>query len=518
MGFFDNLFGGSKTVELKESVNTQQQMQHLALELHDLRESYTGLEQLQLENYGWDPVGGWNKGDGFDLRTVTRESETCRQMYAINPLIKKAVTARVGMVHGRGTRIVAESEQAQKQVDKIIDTNKRKIFGKVARTRLEAELSTTGNVFILQDGAKPAVVIPLNQIVGYISEVDDPTKILYWKRSYSTVQTDLNTGNDSNVVITEYLPAYDMGTPVAQIGNDPVRTTTRLHHIAANRQEGWVLGLPDLFAAKFWTRGHKEMFEAGHEFALAQGKIAAKVTVDRGPGAQLAASRLADEPRRDPETGEVYGMGGTAIMSGGMDYQLMGKMGSGVDFKSYDRIAGLVAAGTGVPLEVLLATSDSEEISLEQSVIDDMKLRQEVWGEFYEDFIAVTSVRAVWPRIKQESTYRAQQGIEIANRSNTLHPDEKRLLSLEAFGLEGDEKVSPAIDEHPDVLVYRAKKEIDLEYAELIAKATAAAQPEQDDMGRSTTPDQGKDQGIGKLSDGKDAHDARDAGEQEHTR
>ena len=234
MGFFDNLFGGSKTVELKESVNTQQQMQHLALELHDLRESYTGLEQLQLENYGWDPVGGWNKGDGFDLRTVTRESETCRQMYAINPLIKKAVTARVGMVHGRGTRIVAESEQAQKQVDKIIDTNKRKIFGKVARTRLEAELSTTGNVFILQDGAKPAVVIPLNQIVGYISEVDDTTKILYWKRSYSTVQTDLNTGNDSNVVITEYLPAYDIGTPVAQIGNDPVRTTTRLHHIAAN--------------------------------------------------------------------------------------------------------------------------------------------------------------------------------------------------------------------------------------------------------------------------------------------
>lgn len=62
--------------------------------------------------------------------------------------------------------------------------------------------------------------------------------------------------------------------------------------------------------------------------------------------------------------------------------------------------------------------------------------------------------------------------------------------------------------------MYRAKKEIDLEYAALIAEASAT---EDDDAGRSTTPDQGNDQGIGKLSDGEDAHDARDAGEQEHT-
>ena len=141
------------------------------------------------------------------------------------------------------------------------------------------------------------------------------------------------------------------------------------------------------------------MFEAGHEFALAQGKVAAKVTVQSGQGGQLAAARLADEPRRDPETGELYGYGGTAVMSGGMEYQLMGKMGSGVDFSSYDRVTGLIAAGTGVPLEVLLATSDSEETSLEQSVIDDMKLRQELWGEFYEDFLSPFQVDVVWPPV-----------------------------------------------------------------------------------------------------------------------
>lgn len=520
MGFIDNLFGGRST-KLQESVAiTQQQniaMSRLVEANTALQESY-GLAQLRLEDYMWSPVDGWNHGDGFDIQTIKDEADICRQLYAINPLIKKAVTARVGMIHGRGSRIVPGNIAGQNKVDSELKKHSRKVFGNVARANLEAELSTTGNVFVMRDGAKEAVVIPITQIVGYVSEVEEPTRVLYWKRSYSAQRTDLSSGQQENVIVTEYIPARGMSNPVSEIGDTPVRRSARMFHIASNRQEGWVLGLPDLFAAKFWTKGHKEMFEAGHEFTLAQGKVAAKVTVDNGMGGQLAASRLADEPRRDPDTGEIYGYGGTAVMGGGMDYQLMGKMGSGVDFKNYDRVTGLIAAGTGVPLEVLLATSDSEETSLEQSVIDDMKLRQDLWGEFYEDFLSPLDVQVVWPRIKQETVYRVNQSIEISNRTNTLTAEEKRLLTLEAYGLEGDANSVPDINEHPDVQVYLAKKKIDLEYAELIAKATATVEPDDNDSGRSTTPDQGNDQGIGKLSDGTDAHDARDAGEQEHTR
>lgn len=520
MGFIDNLFGGRAT-KVQESVAQLQEhrlaMSQLVEANTALRESY-GLAQLRLEDYMWTPIDGWKHGDGFDIQTIKDESDVCRQLYAINPLIKKAVTARVGMIHGRGSRIVSTNESGQDKIDAEVAKHSRKIFGKVARTNLEAELSTTGNVFVMREGAKEATVIPITQIVGYVSEVEEPTKVLYWKRSYSAQRTDLKTGQQENIIVTEFIPARGMANPVPSIGDVPVRRAARMFHVAANRQEGWVLGLPDLFAAKFWTRGHKEMFEAGHEFTLAQGKIAAKVTVDNGMGSQLAASRLADEPRRDPETGEIYGYGGTAVMGGGTDYQLMGKMGSGVDFKNYDRITGLIAAGTGVPLEVLLATSDSEDTSLEQSVIDDMKLRQELWGEFYEDFLSPLPVRVVWPRIKQETVYRVNQSIEISNRTNTLTAEEKRLLTLEAYGLEGDSNSVPDINDHPDVQVYLAKKKIDLEYAPLIAQASASGGGEENGIKRSTTPDQGNDQGIGKLSDGEDAHDARDAGEQEHTR
>lgn len=519
MGFIDTIFGRQQ--RLQESFRDQTEMRNTIIALSEanqrLQES-ASVHALRLEDYKWTPITGWETNQ-FSMQTIKDESDICRQLYAINPLIKKAVTARVGMIHGRGSRIVAQDGTDQTRVDAEVARHRRKIFGETARSRLEAELSTAGNVFIMREGQKEATIIPIAQIIGYVSEVEDPTKVLYWKRSYSAVHTDIKSGKDKNVIVTEYIPAHGVTAPVPTIGEVPVRRTARLHHIAANRQEGWVLGLPDLFAAKFWTKGHKEMFEAGHEYALAQGQIAATVTAGKGMGGQLPASRLADEPRRDPETGEIYAYGGTAVLGNGMEYQLMNKMGSGVDFKSYDRVTGLIAVGTGVPLSVILGEADSEEISLEQSVIDDMKIRQALWGEFYEDFLSPLSVRVVWPRIKQETVYRVNQSIEISNRTNTLNAEEKRLLTLEAYGLEGDPASVPDINEHPDVQVYLAKKKIDLEYAGLIAQAEASATSQEDSSDtRSTTPEQGDDQGIGKLSDGEDAHDARDAGEQEHTR
>ena len=519
MGFFDTFMGRSTRLQESAAAQTELRATVTALSEANIRlQESASVAALRLEDYMWSPVTGWQSGE-FSIQTIKDESDVCRQLYAINPMIKKAVTARVGMIHGRGSRVVASSGVNQAKVDTEVHKHNRKIFGAVARANLEAELSTTGNVFVMREGSKEARIIPITQIIGYVSDIEEPTKVLYWKRSYSANQTDLKTGQQKNVVVTEYIPAFGNRRPVPTIGEVPVRSAAVLHHIAANRQEGWVLGLPDLFAAKFWTKGHKEMFEAGHEFALAQGQIAAVVTAGKGMGSQLAASRLADEPRRDPDTGEIYGYGGTAVMGNGMEYQLMNKMGSGVDFKSYDRIAGLVAVGTGVPLAVLLGESDSEETSLEQSVIDDMKMRQALWGEFYEDFLSPLGVHVVWPRIKQETVYRVNQSIEISSRTNTLTAEEKRLLTLEAYGLEGDANQVPDINEHPDVQVYLAKKKIDLEYAALIAAAEASASTEEEaDTGRSTVNDQGNDQKLGKLSDGEDAHDARDAGEQEHTR
>lgn len=480
----------------------------------------SGLASIRMEDYLWSPVAGWQVDSGFNLATIQDEADHCRALYAINPLIKKAVGTRVGMIHGRGVRILPVNENQAAAVDRENELHSRRIFGDVARARLEAELSSTGNVWAIRERGKAAVTVPIAQIAGYVSDVDDPSTVLYWRRTYQAQETSMLSGQSTTVIVNEYIPTSAATQIPSEIGDVPVRRGARMVHIAANRQENWVLGLPDVFAAKFWTKGHKEMFEAGHEFALAQGQYAAKVTGGSNLGTQMAASRLADAPRRDYETGEY---GGTFLASQGMDFQLMGKMGSGVDFKSYDRIAGLIASAVGIPVAVLLSESPSEEISLEASVVEDMRLRQRLWTEFYEDFFDVP-VTVVWPRIKQETLYRTNQSVEISNRTNTLSAPEKRLVTLEAYGLDGDPDEVPDIADHPDVMVHMAKKEIDFEFAKRLADAgitstgASAVSDRSDDEGRTTTPDQGKDTGIGKLSDGADAKDARDAGELEHTR
>lgn len=523
MGLIDTIFDpskwGSRTAVAKiQESETISKTEHLGL-VNDLLEQQirlredNGMMSLKLEDYMWSPVAGWQTDQGFSLGTLQDEADHCRALFAINPLIKKAVNTRVGMIHGRGSRIIPkENGRGADAIERIVKLNSRRVFGETAQARLEGELSSTGNVWAMVRNNKPAVIVPISQIAGYITEVEDPSNVLYWKRSYQTQETNVVTGEQQTVIVTEYIPSSTNTAKVAQIGEVKVRLDARMVHIAANRQEGWILGLPDVFAAKFWTKGHKEMFEAGHEYALSQGQIAAKVTGGNGMSTQLAASRLADEPRRDYETGEVSGYGGVFMGSGGLDYQILGKMGSGVDFKSYDRIAGMIAAGTGVPLAVLLAESGSDEVSLEQSVVDDMKLRQKLWGEFFQDFFD-QEVIVSWPRIKQETVYRVNQSLEISNRTNTLTAEERRLLALEAYGIEGDPNEVPDISQHPDVLVYKAKKELDLHYAPLIAEAEGTATEEAGDS-RSTTPDQGNDQGVGKLSNGADAHDLRDSGDQ----
>ena len=524
MGIFDKIFdprqwgGTANTTPIRET-ETISRDEHLAMVndlLHDRARILedNGLMSLKLEDYMWTPVAGWQTDQGFSLGTLQDEADHCRALYAINPLIKKAVTARTGLIHGRGVRIIPKADgRGADAIEREYALHERRVFGTVARARLEAELSSTGNVWAIREKGREAITVPIAQIAGYITEVEDPSKVLYWKRSYQTQKTSMDTGQQETVIVTEYIPTAAAKNPPTEIGEVPVRRSARMVHIAANRQEGWVLGLPDVFAAKFWSKGHKEMFEAGHEYALAQGQFAAKVTGGSGLGAQMAASRLADEPRRDYDTGEVSQYGGTFVGSNGLDLQLMGKMGSGVDFKSYDRIAGLIAAATGVPLAVLLAESDKDEVSLESSVVEDMKLRQQLWGEFYQEFFEGMDVHVVWPRIKQETVYRVQQAIELSNRTNTLSAEEKRLLALESWGLEGNAADTPNIAEHPDVMVYRAKKELDLEFAPLIAAAEGKSD-EEEELKRKTANDQGNDQGLGKLSDGEDSHELRDSGDQ----
>lgn len=482
----------------KELVSERAHRLALQFEGERMDESIRELS-LYLEDLNWIPLGGWENNNGFTLDIIKEQSDRIRALLAVNPTIKKAVNARVGYIWGRGCTFEGEGIVRMQNNP----YNKRLVFDDNAKWKLEAQLATDGNIWTVRDLSSDELMnLPIQKISGWVLDENDQSRVLYWLYTDTVVTKNFSNGVESTKYIKVFYPAHDNTRQMPKsIDGIPVDSRKRVVHLAANRQEGWILGLPDIMAAMFWAKAHKELFESGTTYVKAQGKFASKVVSKTTAGAQSAAARIAEAPRRDPNSGEVLDAGGTAVLSGGMDMQLMGKMTGGVDFESFDPVAGLIAVGLGIPRDVITGKSATEEVSLEQTTVDEMKLRQKLWSWYFTSLFGDNrKVKVVWPKIRTEPEYRRIQSVEISNKSNTLHPEELRQLTLEGYGLEGDPKDLPDIKENNAYLMAKAVADNAAKNAEKAADKAAE---------QASVPEQGVDAGIGKLSTGKDAKASR---------
>lgn len=509
------LFTPTLALDALREAQDKLSMENTALHYQNanITESMTDLMRF-VEDLNWDKIDGWEEDKGFSLDSTRETADRLRALVTVNPTIKKAVNARVGYIWSRGVSFDGGG------INKIT-TNKRNqqlIFNDNAHWRLETQLATDGNIWIARDKkTEEVVLVPIAQIAGWVLDENDPSRVNYWLRKYSVKTKNFSSGVESTKYVEVFYPAYDYtGGTVSAIDGIKVDRSVDMVHIAANKQEGWILGVPDILAAMFWAKAHKELFESGTSYVKAQGRFASKVIAKTDNGAQNSAARIADAPRRDPNTGEILDAGGTAVMSGGLDYQLMGKMSAGVDFGAFDPVAGLVAVGLGVPLDVILGRSDTDIKSMEQSVVDEMTLRQSLWSEFFSAIFGNRKVTIIWPKIRTEPEYRRLQSIEIANSTNVLSREELRQLTLEGFGLTGNPADLPDIAEQPDVAIAKAIGNDAAVHAEKAAKAAAdaatkaaAAAPAPVAGAKPVAGAQGVKGKVGKLSTGKDAKASR---------
>lgn len=465
-----------------------------------LQESMTDLMRF-MEDLNWIPLGGWEEQKGFSVDSIRENADHIRALLTVNPTIKKAINTRIGYIWGRS--VTFEGTGTTKMMNN--KRNQQLIFNDNAHWRLEAQLATDGNIWMAKNKTtEEVVIVPISQLAGWVLDVNDPSRVNYWLRRYSVRTKNFSSGVETEKYVEVFYPAHDYtGNTVTAIDGIKVDRNMSVVHIAANRQEGWILGVPDIMAAMFWAKAHKELFESGTTYVKAQGRFASKVVAKTANGAQNSGARIADAPRRDPATGEILDSGGTAVMSGGLDYQLMGKMSGGVDFGAFDPVAGLIAVGLGVPLDVLLGRSDSDIKSMEQSVVDEMMMRQALWTEFFEALFG-RKVKVIWPKIRTEPEYRRLQSIEIANATNVLSRAELRQLTLEGFGIEGDIAL-PDISEQPLVAIAKAIGDNAAKHAEKAAKVAADAAADT----AATIGDQGVTGKVGKLSTGGDAKASR---------
>jgi len=505
--FFTRIFNPElPSVMLQEANTMQTALQGYTSAIIDTQESQIGqLEEsmrelsLWLEDRNWIPVDGWEEEKGFSLDIIKEQSDRIRALSIVNPLIKKAINMRAGYVWGNGVSFKGTG------VKRIVenDRNQAVMFDPAVSWKLESQLSTDGNIWAITDAKGEITMMPIQQLAGWVVDENDPTRVLYWLRRYNVQVKNFSNGVEETKFIEVFYPAVDNknGT-TKKIDDIPVDRSKTVVHIAANRQEGWILGIPDIMAAMFWSNAHKELFESGVSYVKAQGRFATKVTAKTGVGANAAAARIADQPRKDPYTGEILDAGGTAVLGGGLDMQLMGKMSGGVDFDKFNPVAGLIAAALGVPLAALISEAQSEEIALEATTVEEMKMRQRLWSQFFKGlFGRGTKTEVIWPKIKSEPTYRQIQSIELSNKSGTLTREELRQLTLEAYGIDGDPDELPDLEENAYYLFQKLIADNAAEHAQEAADSAAKL--------AATTPEQGVDAGVGKLSTGADAKDSR---------
>jgi hypothetical protein len=511
--FFTRLFSPQFTSLQESDTVAQLETRNTELRYHadSLVESMRELS-LFIEDYEWIPITGWEENNGFSLETIKEQADRCQALLSVNPVIKKAASARTSMIWGKGLTYKGTS------VKKIVDdpNNQLEIFSDIAHEEIERLLMTDGNIFAaVNNNTSKVFIVPINQIAGIVTDPENPSRVLYFLRKYDVREQNFSGGNPEVKHIEVFYPAEGTTGTAKTIQGIKIERNITLVHRAVNRQKGWIWGLPDIMAAMFWVRAHKELFESGTAFVKAQGKYASKVISKTSAGAQRAAAAVAEAPRRDPDSGEILDIGGTAVMSAGLDMQLMGKMSGGVDFAAFEPVLALVAASLDVPVSVLTASAQKEEETLEQSVVMAMKTRQKVWSSFFSGIFGSRKVETIWPKIKTEQTFRQIQALEIVNKTNVLHRPEMRGLALEAFELQGDPNDLPdLIKDQPQIYIPVAVQDNAAEHAQAAAEAAAEVAA----TVAATTPEQGVDAGVGKLSTGKDAKDSRDKGEQSHTK
>lgn len=445
--------------EVKQSAaiaRLQEDNNILTNSLEILQENFADV-MLKLDDIGWRPLGGDEDATEIRLETIKTVAQTTRGLVTINPLIKRGVAVRTTYIWGEGVKFEGLDENDPLLTD---PTNKKFLFSPQAWGEIEMTMATEGNLFVqitkagsgrrrLGDGSKNKITrIPMREITGTVSNPENKEDIWFYKREWTQTSHSFRTGEKTEKAMVAWFPAtdYDVenGKPF-NIAGKPVVWNSAILHNTANKQLGWRWGAPDLMSVIFWTKAYKEFLENSATLVKAYSRFAFKVSSPTKAGVQAAATKVAQLPTRDPYTGDVSNVGGTAVMGMGSTLSTVGRTAGSVDFSAGLPLAAMVAAGLEIPLTALTADGGSSNRSaaetLETPTLKAMKARQKLWTGFFErlfDYLGKPNVKVVWGKVDVVDVQRFFTALTSATALNVLHAEEVRELVKIALEIEND--------------------------------------------------------------------------------
>lgn len=447
-----------------EIARLQEKSSVLENSLEVLQENFADA-MLRLDDVGWKPLGGDEDASEIRLETIKTIAQTTRGLVAVNPLIKRGVAVRTTYIWGEGVKFEGIDEN-----DPLLTsaTNKKFLFSPQAYAEIENAMATEGNLFVqvtkagsgrrrLGGDSTPKITrIPMREITGTVSNPENKEDVWFYKREWTQSEQNFRTGEATEKAMVAWFPAtdYDVaeGKPFT-IAGKPVVWGSAILHNTANKQIGWRWGAPDLMSVIFWTKAYKEFLENSATLVKAYSRFAFKVTAPTKSGVQSAATKVAQLPTRDPMTGEVNHVGGTAVMGMGATMSTVGRTAGSVDFGAGLPLAAMVAAGLEIPLTALTADGGSSNRSaaetLETPTLKAMKARQQLWTGFFGrlfDYLGKPNVKVIWGKVDVVDVQRFMTALTQAKDLNILHAEEVRELVKIALEITND-KGMPTEDE-----------------------------------------------------------------------
>jgi hypothetical protein len=373
-----------------------------------LEESLADLE-LALQDRGWTHL---THGQNLEFSPAGRKNlvDICRAMTVSNPLAKRGAGLRVGYVWGKGVEISARDEDVNTLLQAFMEANQKVLFGSRAHEENEKGLYADGELFfaLFTDpltGMVQVRSLDAVEVTDVITNPEDRDEVWYYLRRYNAVVaqhvypdgTSYDETRQGKVVAypaVGYRPQTrrrylgDPGNPDG--GGIEIMWDAPVIHVPVNRLNGWLRGVPDVYAAIAFARAYKEYLGDWAMVMKSLSKFTWRLTGDTKTRAQKAAEKVTANATVPPLNGPNPAAGQVAASGPGLALEAIPKSGATLDADSGRPLAAMVAAALGVPVTMLLtdpgvtgARATAE--TLDQPMVLETGMRRMLWSSVFDE-------------------------------------------------------------------------------------------------------------------------------------
>lgn len=379
-----------------------------------LREGMADLV-LAMEDKGWTDIASSVQRD-FSPEARKTLSALCRSMSIANPLLKRGMLIRIGYIWGQGVQVRAraagneDTQDVNAVVQGFLDANKTTFSGDEAHDLLERGAATEGNVYIacftspLTGDVRVRTALA-DEVVDIITNPDDREEPWFYIREVpqKVVEKAYQRGGTRtrNQIARTAHPAlgYWPTQRPTSLDGIPIRWDAPIKHVKVNPVAGWRFGVPDVYASLAWARAYKDFLVDWAQLTHSLSLIAWQATGGTKSKAQTVAAGIAkaNGGGNGPGVGGIPPVGSgpagqTAVGTPDVKLEAVSKSGATIDANSGKPLAGMAAAGLGLPVTMLLADpgitgARAVAETLDLPTILEMGMRRLLWQAAFTEVI-----------------------------------------------------------------------------------------------------------------------------------